>query len=280
MRLEYKYLVPLSYLDVIRRKIEPFVCLDQYAAKRPNKEYTVRSIYFDNARFQYYDEKIEGYKIRKKLRIRSYDEPSACSRVFLEIKRKMGNYIDKSRASVRFDDLHRLFATRDLQKYLASDNGDLQAIEDAQRFFFHICRKSLKPVILVTYDREAFHYRFNPSLRLTFDKHLRCRQFPSLGSLFDEDQLTFPMKEHCILEIKFSHGVPFWVKELIKDFRLGRYALSKYTICMDANNRVTPRDKKISFMRTDSPEAKDVQGFGSVQRLNEERKIPDVTRFQ
>lgn len=280
MRHEYKYLASMSDLDAIRRKIEPYVRLDKYAEKRQNKDYTVKSIYLDNAHFEHYHDKIEGYKIRKKLRIRGYNELEADSTVFLEIKRKFESYIDKDRTALRFSDLTSLFETRDFQRYLIVNNGNLEALEAAQKFFFHLYRKALKPVVLVIYDREAFHCHFNPSLRITFDKRLRCRLFPALDSLYDDGDLSYPLRDRFILEIKFTRGIPLWAKELIKELRLSRYALSKYTICMDANKRVSALDKKVSFLATGLPEPKDVYPPEEPQVQKGKRRIVDVARFQ
>jgi hypothetical protein len=65
MKYEFKYIVPVSLLDELREAIRPYVDYDPFAAVMENHEYTVRSIYFDTARFDYYFEKIDGYKIRK-----------------------------------------------------------------------------------------------------------------------------------------------------------------------------------------------------------------------
>ena len=46
-KLEYKYLVPISLLDVLRNEVHPFVEPDPYADKQQDGKYTVRSIYLD-----------------------------------------------------------------------------------------------------------------------------------------------------------------------------------------------------------------------------------------
>ncbi len=74
MKYEFKYIVPVSRMDQLREAIRPYVELDPYADMMENHEYTVRSVYFDTSRFDYYYEKIDGYKIRKKIRIRGYNE--------------------------------------------------------------------------------------------------------------------------------------------------------------------------------------------------------------
>jgi len=68
MRLEYKYKIPVSKLDLLRKRISAFVEPDlQY---HENSEYSVKSIYFDTSQLRFYNEKIEGLKDRRKIRIR------------------------------------------------------------------------------------------------------------------------------------------------------------------------------------------------------------------
>ena len=58
MRQEYKYLVPINKLDKIRNALKPFVKIDPFAENRDNKEYTVKSIYFDSVELDDYNDKI------------------------------------------------------------------------------------------------------------------------------------------------------------------------------------------------------------------------------
>ena len=58
MRLEYKFLVNNYDLERLRKKLLPFVELDQFVKESNGNEYTVRSIYFDSSNFDSYHEKI------------------------------------------------------------------------------------------------------------------------------------------------------------------------------------------------------------------------------
>ena len=192
-RLEYKYLVPNFLVDAIRADMRPYVEIDQFAEKQETKEYTVRSIYYDTSRFDCYKEKIEGLKVRKKIRIRGYDTPDNNSIVFLEIKRKYCNFIDKNRAPLLWNQLDEFLLYRNLDKHIISFSGNGKEKSDAQRFLFHYYSYSLQPTVKVIYDREAFFGKFNPSLRFTFDKNLRSTLFPSLDMLYKEEQNKYAM---------------------------------------------------------------------------------------
>ncbi len=231
MRREYKYLIPQKDIDELRRRILPFVTLDNFAAE--GSQYTVRSIYFDTSKLKYYNEKIEGVKIRKKLRVRGYNELGDESIVFLEIKRKYENHINKNRSALKYYNLDDLLSTSDLESYCLTENGFQNSVADGERFLHHIHKHSLKPIVLIVYEREAYFSKFDSSLRLTFDKNLRYILFPSLDELYSEEDMSFAMPKYFIFEVKFSAGFPGWLQAIIRDLSISRMALSKYTICLD-----------------------------------------------
>ena len=103
MRLEYKYLVPINRLAEFKKELLPYVDIDDKF--NANEEYKVRSIYFDTTDLRFYREKIEGLKIRKKLRIRGYNELENKNLVFLEIKRKNEGFVNKNRAPLHYSNL-------------------------------------------------------------------------------------------------------------------------------------------------------------------------------
>jgi len=238
LRREYKYLVPNKYLNDIRDELLPYVELDSYASRCSNNQYTVRSIYYDSINLDYYHEKIEGLKVRKKLRIRGYNEFKEDNIVFLEIKRKRENFIDKHRSKIYYKNLDDIFYTGDLESYIIQDSDD--SINNAQRFFFHVNKKLLRPISLVVYDREAFFSKFNTNCRITFDKNLRYYSLPLFADLYDENILKPAIKNQFVFEIKFYQGFPEHFRMIINKFQLTRLAVSKYSICIDADKELRP----------------------------------------
>lgn len=233
MRLEYKYLVPNEYLPQLRGMIAPFVEVDVHAVAYGSRGYTVRSIYFDTRGLDFYHEKLAGVKVRKKLRLRGYNEGQGRSVVFLEIKRKHAMSVAKNRSPVEYANVHDLFGTGDVERYVLERPDFPRASEDARRFFFYVYRNSLRPVVLVVYEREAYGCKFAPSLRITFDKNLRSSVYPSLGALFSEEKKRYAMPRHFILEVKFSGRFPSWLRSAVGTLGLRQQALSKYVIGID-----------------------------------------------
>lgn len=236
-RFEYKYLVPDENLPDLRKALLPFVEMDAFTNDMSN-DYCVHSIYYDTHSLDFYKEKIAGIRIRKKLRIRGYNEQNEDSLIFLEIKRKDDKLISKNRAPLLFSDIQTLFSCGNIEKYIISGNGNPNAHNDASRFFYHINRHSLFPVINIHYNREAYFYKFDKSVRITFDKNLHSSANPRMFNLFNDASSITSLKGYFILEIKFSdtpNGMPQWIKNIIEVFSLHRSSLSKYCICMDAH---------------------------------------------
>lgn len=245
MRLEYKFLVRNELLDKLRKKILPFVELDQFIKEENGNEYTVRSIYFDTSNFDFYHEKIEGIKIRKKLRIRGYNDKSEESLVFLEIKNKYENFIGKNRAPLPAYNLAELLKTKSVETFALTNNGYQNSIPDGERFFHHIIKNNLKPTILIVYEREAYFSKFDRGLRITFDKNLRYFDYPVINNLYSDNDLEIAIPSHFVLEVKFSNGYPKWLQDIICEFQLVRRSVSKYTICIDSSRTINPLRKNI-----------------------------------
>ena len=102
-RSELKYYIPYTLIPSIRDYILPHMELDPYSAIMDEHEYTIRSIYFDSQFFDFYYEKVDGVKIRKKLRIRTYNNVSEDSYVFFEIKRRYNNRVVKERTKLSYN---------------------------------------------------------------------------------------------------------------------------------------------------------------------------------
>ena len=241
MKYEYKYVVPLEKLDELRAMVSPFVFRDGYMdISGADIGYTVRSIYFDTPRYDHYHDKIDGLKIRKKIRIRGYNTYNDDNIVFLEIKRKNEKKIYKNRLPVRFKDLGAYLYHGNPEKYIITDILKNDVITDSQYFLFNIYRHTLQPTVLVVYDREAYFGKYDRTFRITFDKNLRGAVHPSLDSLYDDDRLTYASGSNFVFEVKFYNVYPSWLKRINVKLGLRLGSFSKYTTCID--NQITIRN--------------------------------------
>ncbi len=234
MRLEYKFLVHTDLLTDLRAALAPYVYLDKFAAQRPGGQYTVRSIYYDTRRFHCYYEKFDGFCTKKKLRIRGYGTPTSDSTVFLEIKYKLGDFIGKYRAPLPWNRITQVFAGYGPAPADLPFAPGTNEAEAARRFLYNYYRRKMLPVVLIAYEREPFYSRFDSTLRLTFDKNVRSRLYPTLDSLYQDRDAKFLMPDHFVFEIKFYDGcLPYWVRSILTRFDLSRVAVSKYAMGID-----------------------------------------------
>ena len=199
--------------------IMPFVHPDKNAKSRDGNQYTVKSIYFDTPELHFYTEKIEGVPNRKKVRLRGYDTHELSKGVvFTEIKRKYQIPIVKNRAQMTYTEALELFRQ---DKHISDVlQDDPKALENANRFFYYIGKMNLKPVVLVTYDREPYQSNTDHTIRITLDKNLRSMSFPTLDDLYVDDDLKMAMPDHFILEVKFNTYYPGWMKAIVHSLNL------------------------------------------------------------
>lgn len=239
MRSEFKYMIRYEHLEDLRNAMLSYVDIDSHTPEADNfGQYTVRSVYFDTYKLDYYYEKRMGIKLRKKIRIRSYNELSYYEDknppVFLEVKRKTDNFISKNRSRVDWNNLQALFDTGNIERYIIGNgNGSTFEFDEASRFFYHVKSRNLQPVILITYEREAFFSKFDPYFRVSLDKNIRSMAFPAITDLFATDGLNPSFYDYFVLEIKFTGAFPSWMADILFRFKYTREAVSKYKICLD-----------------------------------------------
>ena len=233
MRYEYKYYVPRFHLAALRSMLFPFVQEDRYAALQPEHQYTVRSIYFDTPDMEMYHTKREHIAHRMKVRLRGYNLGGDATQVFFEIKRKYEGPILKNRATMPFEAVKNIFQGAAVDAYLPETNK----ADNVRRFFYQVYSRRLRPVVTVIYEREAYISKVadpDNDLRISLDKNLRSVPFPSVSELFEERDLRYPLEEQFILEIKFNHYCPAWLKPMVSMLQLQKAPASKYVLCMDS----------------------------------------------
>ncbi len=231
-RREYKYYVPVELLDTLRNRFLASMEHDSFARQCDQHRYVVRSIYLDTRRFLFYHEKKSGLKIRKKLRIRTYNQSDSQNGTYLEIKRKYDNTIRKERVGICSDQIHDL-----LNGGTTSFSSEQRSFLDRttiDRYIYLVKRLQLVEKALVTYEREALQACDDSRLRVTFDLNVRSFLNPDLNDLYRETDLRTVEDSQFILEIKFNQRMPIWVRNIVREFGLRVQAISKYCNGIDA----------------------------------------------
>jgi SPX domain protein involved in polyphosphate accumulation len=209
----------------------PYTTVDPHLKNVEENKYTVRSIYFDTPELDFYYEKLDGIKIRKKLRIRTYNEMNDFA--FLEIKRKFVNCVAKERSKLPFMVIERLINTPE-DSVIEYPQDDYNSRLVSGKFVYNLLKKGLLPILLVVYEREAYIGLAEDRERLTIDTDVRAIAEPDLGDILNNNDFVPTIKDVSVLELKFDDKMPQWMKNLVAEFDLTKESISKYCLGIDA----------------------------------------------
>lgn len=241
-RYEVKYPLEADMIPLISRRLRLYADVDPYVP-RGRRSYSVRTLYLDTPDLRHYYEKLDGLKVRKKLRVRTYDGES--SGAFLEIKRRFSDIVVKERARYSAREIAALIEDFKDPNGAGPDPGgeDNGSAPIAAKFLFHLMRLRLQPALLVLYEREAYLHRFAPYQRATIDTDLRYNLSPCLEDLYRGDGAVPPGEPAGLLELKFNDAMPAWMRRLQSEFGLRQDAFSKYCAGIDACRDALMKEK-------------------------------------
>jgi SPX domain protein involved in polyphosphate accumulation len=238
-RYEFKYWLTLEKIPEVRDYVKTYADLDPFLRSHRRKKYTVRSIYFDTPELDSYYERMDGVKIRKKLRVRAYSTMDDFA--FLEIKRKYVNAVIKERSKMPFVLIEKLVNTPEhtVFEFESQDhNGRLVS----GKFMYNLLKKGLVPSLLIAYEREAYVGQEDQNNRLTIDTHIRSQFQPDFEDMFYEKNFIPVVTDKGILELKFDNFMPKWMRSCIQTFRLQKRRISKYCLSIDKNRKTNRED--------------------------------------
>jgi len=224
-RYELKYIVSPSVAHVIEGKLIGHCELDSHGQEG---SYINETLYFDSPQLAFFFHKIEGVKLRRKVRIRRHGDTGPWERVFVEIKRRNGQYIEKARFSLPTHLLPFLFDPSQRGKIVYTlTQAEVQVYNEvislAQLYY-------LRPVIFIRYQRKAFWAQGDERLRITFDSDLSFDVVNQNCLSPLENTQRMLGGDHIVMEIKANGRVPFWVLELIQECGCRMVRFSKYCL--------------------------------------------------
>lgn len=223
-RFEVKYLVATRLVPALLEEFAAHTRPDANAADPWG--YPIFSVYWDTADFQFFWEKIEGVKHRRKLRFRRY---GSSPDVFVEVKQREDRTLQKRRLRWPLERVQAAFGTGGTGLRWEQVEGDPTATEVA----LLIERLRLEPRMAVRYRRRALFGAFDPELRITFDG--RIQYHPSefdLARPFETGRYVLDPRV-TVLEIKYDHRAPVWLTKAICRHGLKIVRMSKYCSAVD-----------------------------------------------
>ncbi|MBC8530677.1 polyphosphate polymerase domain-containing protein [Gehongia tenuis] len=217
LRQERKFLLTADQALRCERDLAPFTRPDIYNVPGG---YRVRSLYFDTFLDKDYWDKAGGYPTRRKMRLRSYHPDSGYAQ--LEMKQKEGKDQRKRSLSLERDEAE------------AVARGDFACLIQSKDPFAAECYGVLTtegylPKVVIEYRRTAYTLPTN-SIRITFDRDIRATG--SDLDLFAREFTGTPLLPdfHVILEVKYNHFLPTFLRDALRVTDESESAASKYAM--------------------------------------------------
>ena len=211
-RYEKKYLMPEDVYLELRKRLEPWMQVDQYGL------HTICNIYYDTPDYALIRRSIEKPVYKEKLRLRSYGIPTLDSTVFLEIKKKYNKIVNKRRIPLTLRQAYD-YVERGIRP--EPDSQILREID------FFLERYPLQRGVYLAYDRIAMYQKDDPDFRITFDQHIRSRRRDMGLEKGDSGEMLLP-ESFYLMESKIMGATPLWFAQILSELDIYPVSFSKY----------------------------------------------------
>ncbi len=212
-RYELKYLITKKQKEKLVEVMEPFMQADHFGRS------TICNIYYDTPDYALIKRSLEGPVYKEKLRLRSYGRARKDGPVFIEIKKKYKGVVYKRRIAA-LEEEATAYLNKDIP--LAHPCQISEELDYFKEFY-----KTLRPSMVISYEREAFFGKEDENFRMTFDENILWRDEDL--SLCDEIGGTSILEpDRVLLEVKVSDAMPLWLAEFLSAEKIFKTSFSKY----------------------------------------------------
>ncbi len=220
-RYETKYMIPEELYRSIRPLLEEHMEPDSHS--RNGEFYTICNIYYDTPDHAIIRRSLEKPVYKEKLRLRSYGMSGPGDMVYLEIKKKFNGCVNKRRTAMPLEEAYHYLETKQKPSAVYPVNGQILNEIDymVQRYSI------LRPVLFLSYDRNAMFGTEDRNFRVTFDTNIRTRREQVNLHSGDHGELLLPGGQ-WIMEVKTRDTVPLWFARLLSQYDIYPVPFSKY----------------------------------------------------
>lgn len=205
-RFETKYILTLSQYRALNAILNQYFEYDLYPYSH------IISVYYDTDTFLLIRQSLEATTFKEKLRMRTYVNPLGNVQSYIEIKRKCDGVIYKRRKKIE-DGI---------------PSSEFSQVENEIEYLNQVY-KSLKPRVLIGYDRKSYKALNEPDFRLTLDSNIKYRNH-SIESLSDYTGDPILDSSLCLMEVKTRCGYPRWFLDYLSQNNVRKQSFSKYGI--------------------------------------------------
>ncbi|MDE7360687.1 MAG: polyphosphate polymerase domain-containing protein, partial [Oscillospiraceae bacterium] len=140
------------------------------------------------------------------------------SNAFLEIKKKFRGITYKRRFELTYKELH---------DYITDGTSPKTRGQVFEEIDYMIRRMSLKPKIVICYDREAYYGNDDKEFRLTFDGNIRYRR-DDLDLRHGDRGEYLATQPYTVMEVKSAGAIPLWLVRALSENKIYSGSYSKY----------------------------------------------------
>lgn len=227
-RIEKKYMLTADRHKALLTRIQDRLIPDAHGRS------TVCSLYLDTPDFLLIRNSIDAKVYKEKLRLRCYGIPRPEDPVFLELKKKYKGMVYKRRVGLCLMDADDYIRAH----IMPPDSQIMREIDYAMNFYGRP-----KPIIMVSYERDAFFGREDHGLRITFDTAVRYRT-DRLSPVLGNDGKTIISDDTVLMEIKTEGAMPLWLSRTLSEMGIFPSSFSKYgtayrDLCQNQNPQIS-----------------------------------------
>ena len=219
-RFEVKYAINTAKKDILIAALQEYMVADKYNVG--GNPYTICNIYYDTDDNYLIQESVSKPVYKEKLRLRGYGVPNPGDLVFLEIKKKYKDVVNKRRTRLELEEAMRFTLSGEIPEQKPYINSQVM---NEIKYFMSIY--DLKPKLYLAYDRLAFFDKNDSEFRVSFDTNIRTRRYDLRLDAGDYGEQMFD-DDVWLMEVKINKNLPLWFTRLLDENEIYHSSFSKY----------------------------------------------------
>lgn len=209
-RHEVKYLITINQ----------YINLMNYLSDKVEKDVfyksTIYNVYYDTDNFELIRKSIEKPIYKEKLRIRSYDKTTLDSSVYVVLKKKYDHIVYKRREKIAY-------------KYVLNNSflegAETQIYKEIK--YFNDFYGGLTPKMFLSYEREAYYFKDDKQIRITFDTNIKYRT-ENVNLLPSISDIKLLPNNLVLMELKVPFSIPYNLAKYLSSEKIFKTPFSKY----------------------------------------------------
>ncbi|MCR5805383.1 MAG: polyphosphate polymerase domain-containing protein [Clostridia bacterium] len=212
-RYEIKYILNKAQRKALCDLMNGRMKIDDYGRT------TIRNLYFDTDDQRLIRNSLDKPIYKEKLRVRSYSRILRTDDVFVELKKKYKSVVYKRRIAIPEQDA----------VYWLVEGGSAPSDSQIAREidYFRNFYKGIKPVVFLSYEREAYYPVSDEDIRITLDSNIIARDYDLslLKGVYGDNVID---RDLTILEAKVPGALPMWLARFLDQNGIRKTSFSKY----------------------------------------------------